>query len=99
MGNQTNSAFTLNLLLDYVDATRDLTIKRAVSDAARRLFQADTNCATDTEAASPEMVSPCLEEAAVMSRVLDPPAFMPWFDHFLPAAESPAFKAPSHDLV
>lgn len=92
MGNQTNSAFTLNLLLDYVDATRDLTIKRAVSDAARRLFQADEKCATDTEAASPEMVSPCLEEAEVMSRVLDPASFMPWFDKFLPAAESPAFK-------
>jgi hypothetical protein len=92
MGTQTNSAFTLNLLLDYVDSTRDMTIKRAVSDAARRLFQADTNCATDTEAASPEMVSPCLEEAAVMCRVLDSAAFMPWFDQFLPAAESPAFK-------
>jgi hypothetical protein len=63
-----------------------------VSDTARRLFQADANCATGTEAASPEMVSPCLEEAAVMSRVLDPDAFMPWFDKFLPAAESPAFK-------
>jgi hypothetical protein len=92
MGSQANSALTLNLLLDYVDATRDMTIKRAVSDAARRLFQADTNCATGTEAASPEMVSPCLEEAAVMSRVLDPPAFMPWFNQFLPTAESPAFK-------
>lgn len=92
MGNQTNSALTLNLLLDYVDSTRDMTIKRAVSDAARRLFQADTNCATETEAASPEMVSPCLEEAAVMSRVLDPAAFMPWFDQFLPPAESPQFK-------
>jgi hypothetical protein len=92
MANQTNSALTLDLLLDYVDATRDMTIKRAVSDAARRLFQADTNCATDTEAASPEMVSPCLEEASVMSRVLDPTAFVPWFDQFLPAAQSAAFK-------
>ena len=43
---QTNSAFVLGLLLDYVDSTRDMTIKRAVSDAARRLFLTDTDCAT-----------------------------------------------------
>jgi hypothetical protein len=102
MGNQTNSALTLNLLLDYVDATRDMTVKRAASDAARRLYQTDVKCATDAEAATPEMVSPCLEEAAVMSRVLDPAAFVPWFDQFLPAAQSAAFKplrTISFDLV
>jgi hypothetical protein len=89
--NQTNSALSLGLLLDYVDATRDMTIKRAVGDAARRLFQSDTACATGTEATTPEMVSPCLEEAAVMSRVLDPTAFGPWFAKFLPPVEAPAF--------
>ena len=88
---QTNSAFVLTLLLDYVDATRDMTIKRAVSDAARRLFETDTDCKTSTEASSPEMVSPCLEEAAVMSRVLAPAAFTPWFGKFMPAVESAAF--------
>ena len=88
---QTNSALVLGLLLDYVDATRDMTIKRAVSDAARRLFQTDADCATKSEAATPEMVSPCLAEAAVMSRVLDSAAFTPWFDKFLPAANVAAF--------
>jgi hypothetical protein len=91
-GTNANSALTLNLLLDYVDRTRDMTIKRAVGDAARRLFLTDTSCATNTEAASPEMVSPCLEEATVMSRVLDAAAFGPWFDKFLPAAQSTQFK-------
>ena len=98
MGNQTNSALTLNLLLDYVEATRDMTIKRAVGDAARRLYQTDTKCATGTEAATPEMVSPCLEEAAVMSRVLDPAAFLPWFDQFLASPESAAFKTPLRSI-
>ncbi len=89
---QANSALSLGLLLDYVDATRDMTIKRSVSDAARRLFLNDTICATETEAASPEMVSPCLEEAAVMSRVLDAAAFVPWFDKVMPAPTSATFK-------
>ncbi len=90
--NQQNTAFSLGLLLDYVEATRDATMGRAASETARRLFLADTNCATENEAATPEMVSPCLAEASVMSRVLDQPAFLAWFDKFMPPAFSPKFK-------
>lgn len=92
MSGQTNTAFALGLLLDYSDITRDTTIGRAVSETAKRLFLADTNCATDTEAAAPEMVSPCLAEAAIMSRVLDQAAFVAWFDKFMPQAFTPKFK-------
>jgi len=90
--SQGNTALSLNLLLDYVDITRDMTIKRGVIDAARRLYATDTNCSIDSEAESPEMVSPCLMEAAVMSRLLDQAAFITWLDQFLPAAHSPKFK-------
>ena len=90
--NNGNSALSLNLMLDYADTTRDPIIKRVVGDAARRFYAGDTNCTTTTEAASPEMVSPCLEEAALMSRVLDAAAFVPWLDKFLPAANSAAFR-------
>ena len=90
--SQANTALSLDLLLDYVDATRDMTIKRVVGDTAKRLYSSDTACETKTEAATPEMVSPCLEEASVMSRVLDAAAFGAWFDKFLPAAQSPDFK-------
>src|SRR5262249_9454007 len=65
--NQTNTAFSLGLLLDYADLTHDTTIARATADTARRLFQPDSHCATESEAAAPEIVSPCLAEAAVMS--------------------------------
>jgi hypothetical protein len=87
-----NSALALNVMLDYAEITRDLTIRRVVGDAARRFYLTDTACATNTEAAAPEMVSPCLEEAALMSRVLDAAGFAPWFDKFLPAAYAAAFK-------
>src|SRR5207302_747837 len=58
MAGQANTAFTLNLLLDYVDATRDMTIKRAVSETARRLYSTEKDCATESEAKTPDMVSP-----------------------------------------
>lgn len=89
---QANSALMLSLLLDYVDATRDQTIRRAVTETARRLYLSDKNCPTASEASSPEMVSPCLTEAALMSRVLEPAAYVIWLDAFLPAAHSANFK-------
>jgi hypothetical protein len=90
---QTNSAFVLGLLLDYVDASRDMTIGRAVNETAKRIFMNDTDCATDLEAVSPEMNSPCLEEASVMSRVLDQSSFVAWFDKFMPPVYSAKFSA------
>ena len=89
---QANTAFTLGLLLDYADVTRDMTIKRAVTETARRLYQADKECATKTEAATPEMMSPCLAEAALMSRVLESAPYVTWLDGFLPAAFGSDFK-------
>jgi DUF2891 family protein len=89
---QANTAFALGLLLDYVDITHDTAIQRASDATARRFFLADKDCATDTEAKTAEMISPCLSEAAVMARVLDQPAFVAWLDTFLPAAYSAKFK-------
>jgi hypothetical protein len=89
---QANSAFMLGLLLDYVDVTRDMTIKRAATETAKRLFLADNACATKSEATTPEMVSPCLAEAALMSRVLEPAQYVTWLDGFLPAAYTADFK-------
>ena len=87
-----NSAFMLGLLLDYVDATRDMTISRAAKETAKRIFMSDTDCATDMEAVQPEMLSPCLSEASVMSRTLEQTEFVKWFDKFMPAAHSNKFK-------
>lgn len=92
MAGQTNTALTLSLLLDYVDATRDMTLKRAVAQTAQRFYMTDTNCATETEAATPEMISPCLSEASVMSRVLEQAEFVTWLNTFLPPANSTKFK-------
>ena len=87
---QANSAVSLNLLR-ITSITRGLTIKRAVTETAQRLSDR-YQLRIETEAELPEMVSPCLMEAAVMSRLLDQAAFSTWLDQFLPAAHSPKFK-------
>src|SRR5262245_35346645 len=42
-------------------------------------------------AGGPDVVSPCLSEAALMARVLDPSAYVKWLDHFLPPLQSGRF--------
>ncbi|MEP6493524.1 MAG: DUF2891 family protein [bacterium] len=39
----------------------------------------------------PEILSPCLTEAALMSRVLEPRAYIAWLDRFLPPFQSGRF--------
>ena len=89
--SQANTALSLKLMLDYTAVAHASALERAVASAAHRFYDADTNCPTDKEATTPEMVSPCLIEAALMSQILEPPAFLAWLDKFLPAAHSPAF--------
>ena len=86
-----NTALSLGLILDYANTANASALGRAVERAATRFFGADEKCATDKEAATPEMVSPCLVEAALMSRVLPAAKFVPWLDKFLPPAHMPAF--------
>jgi hypothetical protein len=142
-GAQTNTAHSMTLGLDWADAANDSKLRGAVLSAARRLYLADTTCATQLErvpatttgrggrggrgagrgAASDSasrsnapndltaaaagrgtaaggqggggggavVVSPCLAEAALMSRVLEPRAYLTWLDRFLPPLQSGRF--------
>lgn len=138
-GGQTNTAQSMTLALDYADDLGDIKLRRAIVSSARKLFLADTSCATQSERvvasggrggrggrggggriggvgdttrpAAPndltaatigrsgaggagqgqEILSPCLTEAALMGRVLEPSAFVTWFDRFMPPLHSQRF--------
>jgi Protein of unknown function (DUF2891) len=90
-GSWQNTALALNLALDYTDAVVDAPLRTAIEAAAQKFYAKDPECATAGEPAAGDIVSPCLEEAALMSRVLAPDAFARWLDGFLPAQDSPRF--------
>jgi hypothetical protein len=52
-GAQTNTAQSMTLALDYADATGDDTLRRTIVASARRLFLADSTCATQLERVIP----------------------------------------------
>ena len=91
-GAHPNTAFAMYMMLDYVESTKDEALRAAIHDSAKRFYATDKNCDTKSEPAGTDFLSPCLTEAALMSRVMDRPAFLAWFDGFLPAMHSAEFK-------
>jgi hypothetical protein len=91
-GMHPNTAFSLDLLLDYTETVPDPALRDVIFKTAWRFFNADRNCPTAYEPGGTEFLSPCLAEAQLMSHVLDQQHFVPWLDDFLPAAYSEAFK-------
>lgn len=92
VGIHPNTAYSMNLLLDFAGATHDVAMRRALAATANRFFAHDTDCPTAYEPGSAEFLSPCLEEAKLMSRLLAPAVFLEWFNRFLPAVNSRQFQ-------
>lgn len=91
-GVHPNSAFGMYLMLDYVELAKDDTLRAAIVEAATLFYAKDKNCSTKIEPAGSDFLSPCLTEAALMSRLMPPETFLPWLDTFLPAMDSADFK-------
>ncbi len=92
VGLHPNTALDMNFTLDYTDQTHDTATATIVHDTAVRLFGNDKHCATASEPVFGDFASPCLVEAALMARVLDPKAYSKWLDTFLPAVDAPEFQ-------
>ena len=91
-GGQTNTAYVLSLALDASETLHDYALRAAIIDYAKKSYAKDVDCATESEPAAGDLVSPCLAEAALMSRIADRATFVPWLDKFLPAPTSPKFR-------
>jgi hypothetical protein len=88
-GEHGNTAFALSLAHDYA-ARHDPALARTIASRARDFYLADRGCPIGWEPGGFDFLSPCLQEAALMCRILPPEEFGRWFAEFLPGfAESP----------
>jgi hypothetical protein len=83
-GVHPNTAFSLDLALDYARATGDKTFEALIVARSRTWFGRDRQGPLVWEPGGEDFLSPCLEEAALMARVLPRPAFQRWLHAFLP---------------
>jgi len=91
-GIETNTAWTMSLMLDGANLSEDTTLKTAIHDNAIRLFGKDKNCPTNFEPQNSDLISSCLSEAALMGRVMEQADYLKWLDAYLPPVYSDLFQ-------
>lgn len=92
VGEHTNTAFALNMMHDYAKSLNDEELLKNIKSAAIRYYQTDEACPLNWEPSGYDFLSPCLEEAVLMQKVLDQNAFKNWITLFLPQLQSKEFQ-------
>ena len=97
-GTHHSTAFALAHILDYAVAAGDEALAQKVRAAARRFYLQDRACPLSYEPSGEDFVSPCLAEADLMRRVLQPADFNRWFEAFLPGGPGAVTPLEVRDL-
>jgi len=92
VGEHANTAFGLVFAWDYAQATANRELKEMVKKRAMDFFLKDRGCPLDWEPSGFDFLSPCLEEADIMRRVLAPDEFASWLKKFLPQLSDRKFS-------
>ena len=86
-GEHPNTAFGLAFAWDYANKTGHAELLDLISARLKDYFLADQNCPASWEPGGADFLSPCLEEADLMRRVLPIGEYRHWLRHFLPGIE------------
>jgi Protein of unknown function (DUF2891) len=92
VGEHSNTAFGLAFAWDYARAVGNLELQRLVEKRARDFFLNDRGCPLSWEPSGFDFLSPCLEEADIMRRVLPKKEFALWLKKFLPQLADKRFS-------
>ena len=84
IGTHNQSAFAFGLFLDWARATGNEAVETLIAQKARGFHLGDENCPLGYEPSGEDFLSPCLMEADLMRRVMEPAAFAAWLSDFLP---------------
>jgi len=86
-GVHPNTAFGMVFALDYARSAKNAPFEAALVQSARRIYAGDKNAPSSWEPDGSDFLSPSLEEADLMRRVLAKKDFMPWFNAFISRAD------------
>jgi len=92
VGTHSNTAFGLTFAWDYAIHAKNIGFQKSIRDNAIRLFQNDKSCPFNWEPSGTDFLSPCMEELAIMQRVLPEKEFLTWVGNFAPKLSDKNFK-------
>lgn len=84
VGEHTNTAFGLTFAYDYAKTVQNNELKDLITQRAKDFYLNDENCPISWEPSGFDFLSPCLEEADIMRRILPKDEFLVWLHKFLP---------------
>ncbi|TCI90162.1 DUF2891 domain-containing protein [Tenacibaculum sp. M341] len=94
VGEHTNTAFGLTFAWDYAITVKNSELKSLIQKSAERFYLNDVSCPLSWEPSGYDFLSPCLQEAAIMKRVLHKEEFKKWLAEFLPQLKNKNFQFP-----
>jgi hypothetical protein len=92
VGTHSSTAFGLTLAWDYAVYSNNAVFQESIKANAKRLFLTDKDCPLNWEPSGTDFLSPCLEEMAIMQRVLPKNEFLKWLKYFAPKLFSKKFN-------
>ncbi|MDG1397450.1 MAG: DUF2891 domain-containing protein [Polaribacter sp.] len=92
VGEHPNTAFGLTFAWDYAKTVNNELFLNMIKSSAEKFYLNDTNCPISWEPGGFDFLSPCLQEAAIMKRILTKQSFKKWFSNFLPQLKDVNFK-------
>ena len=92
VGEHSNTAFGLAFAWDYANTVGDKKLLKIINNRAKDYFMNDKNCPISWEPSGFDFLSACLQEAAIMKRVLPKNEFKNWLSEFLPKLKDKDFK-------
>ena len=84
VGEHPNTAFGLSFAYDYAVAVEHSELMTLIENRAKDFYKNDQDCPIEWEPSGFDFLSPCLEEAALMKRVLSREDFKIWINDFMP---------------
>lgn len=81
-GVHPNTAFGLVFALDYARTEKNTSFEKAIIESAKRIYFKDKNAPSLWEPDGSDFLSPSLEEADLMRRVLSKQEFLTWFNQY-----------------
>lgn len=91
-GTHDNTAYGLSLSLEYARLMKKDAFEKLLVETASRLYTKDVNCNLAFEPSGHDFLSPCLEEARLMSKIQEAETFRKWLTAFLPDLLQKDFK-------
>ncbi|MBC9796342.1 DUF2891 domain-containing protein [Sinomicrobium weinanense] len=92
VGEHTNTAFGLTFAYDYAKTVNHTELLELIEKRARDFYLSDADCPMTWEPGGFDFLSPCLEEADIMRRILPKEEFRGWLQKFLPQLGKSSFR-------